>query len=157
MGKETRKTIFKTLKGVGSLNYIEVRDVPMRVDAELGNLIVSHVIERVEKLAAQALVTNNIPIRGKEVYFIRNAFSLSQREFAEKLQLSHVAIFKWEKAKNRRLDLVNEVAVKALVSGMLGLDVSASLDTLVGHGAVPKRLVIEYSEESTKPRRAAGM
>lgn len=156
MGKETRKTIFKALKGVGSLNYIEVKDVPMRVDPELGNLIDSHVIDRLEKLAAQALVMNNIPIRGKEVQFIRNAFSLSQREFAEKLHLSHVAIFKWEKAKNRRLDLVNEVAVKALVSGMFGLDVSASLDTLVGHGEVPKRLIIEYSEP-TKLRRAAGM
>ncbi len=117
----------------------------MQVDKELGNLIHSHVIERVEKLAAQALVTNNIPIRGKEVQFLRSAFSLSQREFGQKLHLSHVAIFKWEKAKNRRLDLVNEVAVKTLVSGMLGLDVLASLETLVGHGNFPKRLVIEYA------------
>lgn len=153
MGKTTHKT--KTINGVGSLAYLEVRDVPMTVDVKLGSLIDSKVIAQIEKLAAKALIMENIPVRGKEVQFLRSVFGLSQRDFAKKIGLSHVAIFKWEKSRERRLDVVNEIAVKTLVAGLLGLEIIASLDTLVGHGDIPKRLVIEYSEESSKPSRRA--
>ena len=155
MGKETRKTIYKTLKGIGNLAYVEVRNVPMSVDAELGNLIDSKVIERIERLAASALLQKNLPIRGQEVAFFRTIFALSQRDFAEKLGLSHVAIFKWEKAKHRRLDLVNEIAVKVFVSGQLNLGILASLETLACHADTPKRLVLNYSEAVTRNARTA--
>jgi len=153
MGKKTRKMISKTIKGVGNLSYVEVRNVPMVVDPEMGHLLDSKTIEQVEKLAAKALITRNIPVRGREVQFFRSVFALSQREFASKLGLSHVAIFKWEKTKNRRLDLVNEIAVKTFIAGLMGLEIVASLDTLVGHGEIPKRLVIEYSQRSPKAIR----
>ena len=155
MGKETRKTISRTLKGVGNLRYVEVRSVPRSVDRELGPLLDSRVLEQVEKLVAKALILRNLPIRGQEVEFFRSIFALSQREFAEKLWLSHVAIFKWERARTRRLDLVNEVTVKALMSGMLGLKIPASLETLVSHEDAPKRLVLDYAEASRKPSRQA--
>lgn len=155
MGKETRKTIYKTLRGVGNLGYVEVRNVPMSVDAELGNLIDSRVIERVERLVASTLLQKNLPIRGQEVAFFRTIFALSQRDFAEKLGLSHVAIFKWEKAKNRRLDLVNEIAVKVFVSGQLNLGILASLETLACHVDAPKRLVLNYSEAIARNTRTA--
>ena len=152
MGKEARKTILKTLRKIGNLKYVEVRGVPMHRDPEFGNLIDAKVIERVEKLVAKGLILKEIPIRGREVAFLRSVFALSQRDFAERLGLSHVAIFKWEKAKNRRLDLVNEVAVKVLVSGLLGLDIQARLDSLVGHGDTPKRLALDYSDADAKSK-----
>lgn len=155
MGKETRKTVFKTLKGVGNLGYVRIKNVPMTRDPELGNLIDAKAIEHAEKLTAHTVILKNLPIRGQEVKFFRGLFALSQRDFAEKLGLSHVAIFKWEKAKDKRLDLVNEVAVKALVVGILGLRISASLETLFSSTKVPKRLVLDYSAAPKARRKLA--
>ena len=152
MGKETRKTILKTLKGVGNLKYVKVRGVPMRQDTEYGNVIDAKVIDRVEKLVAKGLILKEIPIRGQEVTFFRSVFALSQRDFAQRLGLSHVAVFKWEKAKSKQLDLVNEVAVKVLISGLLGLDIKARLESLVGHGQIPKNLILDYSDADAKSK-----
>jgi len=152
MGKESRETQ-KTVKGLEGLDYVEIKHVPMTVDAEFGNLIDSSVIEQMERLVARELITEQIPIRGMEVKFLRCIFAMSQREFAEKLGLSHVSVFKWEKAKNKHLDVVNEIAVKVLVAGLLGLKIPASIDTFVGHGDFPKKLVVDFAESGTKHRR----
>ena len=155
MGKQTRAAIYKTLKGIGRLNYVEVRNVPMNVDPELGNLIDAKVIEQVERLVAKALIEKNLPIRGQEVEYFRGIFALSQRDFAKKLGLSHVAIFKWEKAKNKPLDLVNEIAVKVFISGELDLRIHASLETLACHTDPLKKLIIDYSESSARASKKA--
>ncbi len=55
---------------------------------------------------------------------------------------------KWEKAKTKYLETVNEVAVKALVAGLLGLNVPTSLGTFVDRGQFPMRLRIDYRESS---------
>lgn len=145
MGKEPRETK-KTVKGIEGLNYVEIENVPMTIDVEFGNLIDSSIIEQMERLVAKELIIAQIPLRGMEVHFLRSIFGMSQRDFAEKLGLSHVAVFKWEKAKTKHLDIVNEIAVKVLVAGMLGLKIPASIDTFVGHGEVPKKLVIDFAE-----------
>ena len=153
MGKESHK-IKKTVKNVSGLEYVEVKHVPMTVDPEFGNLIDSAIIERMERLIAQELILRRLPLRGREVKFLRSIFALSQREFAEKLDLSHVAIFKWEKRLNGSLDRVNEIAVKVLVADLLGLKVTASLDSLVGQGVFPKKLILDFSEAPTIRRSA---
>lgn len=152
MGKESRETK-KTVKGLEGLDYIEIKHVPMTIDAEFGNLIDSSVIEQMEHLVARELITERIPIRGLEVKFFRSIFAMSQREFAEKLGLSHVSVFKWEKSKNKHLDVVNEIAVKVLIAGLLGLKIPASIETFVGHREFPEKLVVDFAEIRTKHRR----
>jgi len=154
MGKETRKrTIHKTVRGVGNLDYVEMRNVPMTVDSELGNLIDSKTIQQIESSVAKALIQRNLPIRGQEVMYLRSILGLSQRDFAKELGLSHVAIFKWERAKKKPLDRVNEIAVKVFISGQLSLKITASLEAFVCRGMHPKRLVLDYAE--TSGRKAA--
>ena len=152
MGKRPRE-IKKTVKGLANLDYVEFHHVPMSVNEEFGNLVDADVIKQMERQAAQEIIKSNLPIRGQEVSFFRSIFALSQREFAEKLGLSHVAIFKWEKAKNKRLDLVNEVVVKILVAGLLGLEITAALDNLVSHQKSPEKLELNFSDAHNRVKR----
>ena len=152
MGKESRE-VRKTLKGVGNLDYVEVRQVPMKHYAGYGDSIDAQVLKEIEKQVAREIILRRIPARGQEVEYFRNIFGLSQRDFAQKLGLSHVAILKWEKAKIKPLDLVNEVAVKALIAGMLGLRLPASIEALSSEGDFPKKLTFEYSSGSGKSKK----
>lgn len=154
MGKDPQK-IEKTLKGVGGLEYVEVRHVPMSHYEGLGDGVDSKTLGEIEKRVAQELILERYRVRGKELQYFRSIFALSQRELAEKLHLSHVAILKWERAAERPLDLINEVAVKALLSGMLGLKVPASLDALTGNRDIPGKLVLDYRTKASKVRKKA--
>ncbi|NDG85134.1 MAG: hypothetical protein EBX52_08890 [Proteobacteria bacterium] len=121
----------------------------------LGEGVHSKVLGEIEKWVARELILERYRIRGRELQYFRSIYALSQREFAEKLHLSHVAILKWEKAADRPLDLVNEVAVKALLSGMLGLKVPASLESLVGDQDIPEKLVLDYRNRAAKGKKKA--
>ena len=153
MGKNSRK-ITRVVKGLAGLDYVEIKHVPMDVDPELGNLIDADVVARMEHMVAQELILRRLPLRGREVKFLRSIFAMSQREFADKLGLSHVAICKWEKAVDRRLDIIQEIAVKVLVVDQLGLSVAASLYGLIGKDELPKKLVLDFSEAGPKRKSA---
>ena len=154
MGKESRE-IYKTLKGVGNLDYVEVKNVPMKSYPGYGDSVDAQVLKEIEKDVAREVILRRLPARGQEVEYFRNIFGLSQRDFAQKLGLSHVSILKWEKTKHKSLDLVNEVAVKALVAGMLGMKLPASIEALSGEGEFPKKLVLDYSDSMGKAKRRA--
>ncbi len=154
MGKSPRETK-KSIKGIAGLDYVEIKNVPMTIDAEFGNLIDSSTIEQIERLVAKELITARIPIRGMEVLFLRSIFGLSQRELAEKIGLSHVSIFKWEKAKIKPLDIVNEIALKVLAAGMLGLKIPASIEAFVGQRVTPKKLIVDFADSGTKHKKKA--
>jgi len=154
MGKESRE-VKKTLIGVGNLDYVEVKNVPMIHHAGYGDSVDAQILGKVEHLVGRELILKKVPIRGIEVEYFRGLFAMSQRQFAEKLGLSHVAILKWEKAKLKRLDLINEVGVKAMMSGLLGLKLPASLDNLVGNDEFPKKLSLDFAPAPGKAKKAA--
>jgi DNA-binding transcriptional regulator YiaG len=149
MGARYRE-IKRTLKGVGSLSYVEVKNVPMRVYEEHGETVHSKVLGEIEQLTARELILRRLPIRGREVSFLRGMLAMSQREFAAKLGLSHVAILKWERAQGKRLDIINEIAVKTLMAGQLGLKVVASIKNLVGEEDAPKKLMLDFDQLQRK-------
>ena len=124
--------------------------MPMRVYDEHGETIHSKVLSEIEKLTSRELILRRLPIRGREVSFLRGILAMSQREFAAKLGLSHVAILKWERAQGKRLDIINEIAVKTLMAGQLGLKVVASIKNLVGEEGAPKRLVLDFDQLQRK-------
>jgi len=152
MGKTSRE-VRKNLKGIGNLDYVEVHHVPMKTFAGYGDSVDAKVLGEIEKQVGRELILRRLPIGGLEVEYFRSIFGLSQREFAQKLGLSHVAVLKWEKVKDKPLGLVNEVAVKALMAGMLGLRLPASIESLSGQGAFQKKLVLEYPGNSMKAKR----
>lgn len=104
------------------LEYVTVKNVPM-VKSESGRYaIAAETLSRIEKAVARAVLANSLPLRGKEVQFIRKAFGLSARALAELLGISHVAVRKWEKNVDKRLDPMNEVAVRAMLAAYMRID-----------------------------------
>lgn len=108
------------LDGIGGLDYITFLNVPMK-SSEFGPII-DFPMENLEKMAAIAIIKEKIPLRGKEVLFLRKVLGLSREKFAAKLDLSSGAIFKWEQSETERLHLVNEITVRIFVAEQLGLD-----------------------------------
>jgi DNA-binding transcriptional regulator YiaG len=131
------------LKGLVGLDYVLFKNVPMRqseygpvIDLEPGVL---------EKLAAQAVIEHRIPIRGKEVKFLRKTLGLSMEKFATKLELTSGAVFKWERNPEERLHSTNEIVVRAFVAEILGVEISGKYSALLGKNEQPEELILKAS------------
>jgi DNA-binding transcriptional regulator YiaG len=120
----------ENLDGLVSLEYIHFVNVPMK-DSKHGPVI-DLAPDVLETLAAQAVIAHRIPIRGREVKFLRKAIGLSLEKFANKLGLTSGSVFHWEKTDNERLAPINEAAVRALVAEELGLEISGKFSDLLG-------------------------
>ena len=130
----------KNFKGFMGLKYIEVRNVPVvKNGAQIA--LPAQALEQVERQVAEALLEHQVPIRGAEVHFLRQSFGLSLKEFGKYLGLSDVAILKWERVSLKRLNLVNEVAVRALIAQKLKLPYAASE---LFEGELASKIVINF-------------
>lgn len=121
------------LDGLVAVEYIKFLRVPMK-ESKVGPVIdlLPHTLDR---LAACAVVEERIPLRGKEVMFLRKTLGLSLEKFAAKLGLSSGTVFHWEKAKNDKLAPVNETAVRLLMAEELRLDLPSKFSLLLGQCA----------------------
>jgi hypothetical protein len=129
------------LKGIGGLNYILFKNVPMR-ESPWGPVIeINETI--LSKLAARAIIEHRLPIRGIEVKFLRKTLDLSMDEFSEQLGLTAGAIFKWEQKSNDRLHPINEIAVRALLADRLGLEISGRFSKMIAENQTPQELVVQ--------------
>ena len=144
------KQVLKTLKGVANLDYPEVHGVPMIVDDEHGEGVHAQVLGEVEHLVASEIISQRLPIRGAEVEFLRKAIGLSRLEFAKGLELSDVAVLKWERTKTKRLAMVNEIAVRAYFAQRLKVKLLGTIEGLMGVDSTPKKLVVQFSTRIKK-------
>lgn len=127
----------KTFKKYYGLEYVTVRNVPM-VKTAAGYGFEAELMGQIEREISREILARRIPLRGKEVQFIRKSFGLSMRALGEILGLSHVAIQKWEKHPNKRLDLVNEIAVRATIAEHIHMDMLVKDVVLRGVNKPPK-------------------
>ena len=104
----------RVLRGFGGLPYVTVEGIPIR-KTKFGDVI-DLPPNAIGRAVATALVVEGIPLRGREVHFLRKILGLSMGRFGAKFDLSGTAIMKWEKDPEKRLPPVNEVAVRALVA-----------------------------------------
>ena len=118
------------LDGLVPLEYIHFKNVPMKASKE--GPVIDLDPATLERLAAIAVLLERIPLRGKEVQFLRKVLGLSMERFAGKLGLSSGTIFHWEKAELDRLATVNERAVRSLVAEELGIEISGKFSDLLG-------------------------
>lgn len=120
----------ENLEDVVSLEYIHFINVPMK--ASKHGPIIDLEPNVLETLAAKAVIKNRIPLRGKEVKFLRKAIGLSLEKFANRLGLTSGSVFHWEKNEKTRLTPINEAAVRSFVAEELGLEISGKFSLLVG-------------------------
>lgn len=120
----------ENISGLVSLEYIHFINVPMK-DSKHGPVI-DLMPDKLEKLAAIAVIKNRIPLRGKETKFLRKALGLSLERFANKLGLTSGSVFHWEKAEQERLTPINEAAVRTLLAEELGIEIPGKFSLLLG-------------------------
>ena len=120
----------KIMNNLVPLEYIYFINVPIKktkygsiIDLEPGVL---------ENLAAKAVIQNNIPLRGKEIKFLRKTLGLSLEKFANKIDLVSSTIFRWENDENNRIGSANEVLVRCFMSEILGIEIQIKMSELIG-------------------------
>ncbi len=114
----------KIMNNYYGFEYIDV-EVPIRIEkvGEEDIEVVDVDVADVEKLVAKTIIEEKIPIRGHEVKFLRKTLGLSMEKFARNFDFSSAAIMKWEKNKNKRLSLVNELAVRTFINDFLEFEI----------------------------------
>jgi len=117
------------LKNVLPLEYIVFKNVPMKSSRH--GALVDMDLSILEKMAAQRVIADLIPLRGREVRFLRKVLGLSLEKFAGELDLSAATILKWERAELQRLHLVNEIAVRSFVAEGLGIRLDFQFSELI--------------------------
>lgn len=120
----------ENLTGLVSLEYIHFVNVPMKESSH--GPVIDLKPNKLERLAAIAVIKNRIPLRGKETKFLRKTLGLSLEKFANKLGLTSGSVFHWEKAEKERLTPVNEAAVRALVAEELEIEIPGKFSFLIG-------------------------
>jgi DNA-binding transcriptional regulator YiaG len=132
-----------TLKGMGGLHYVEVRQVPymMSPRKDVGKVIQPDLGE-IEKRVASEIIRQQVPLRGQEVNFLRKALGLSMEKFAVSIGLTAASVLKWERTRNKRLAPINEAAVRSLVAEKLGIDIPGKFSSLVGAKESPRKLTV---------------
>ncbi|HAR43106.1 MAG TPA: hypothetical protein DCS07_10845 [Bdellovibrionales bacterium] len=145
----------KNFKGVLNLVYIEVKNVPVEKSERWGAVMSAEVSGWVERMVGRAILEQGVPLRGAEVQYLREVIGMSQRQLGNLLGYSGVAILKWERAKSKRLDRVNEIAVRALMAEKFAAMIDTSWAGLLGTDEFPKKLVVDFRSYEDEFKDAA--
>lgn len=92
--KKTKTVIFK---GLGF--PIKLINAPMK--RVFGEWCVDLNLNKLMLVVLNALAHKPIPLTGDELRFIRSYLKMTLAEFGKAFGVSHVAVLKWEKGKNR--------------------------------------------------------
>ena len=132
----------KLINNYYGFEYIDV-EVPIRTEI-VGKEeieVIDMDIADIEKLVAKTIIEEKIPIRGREVKFLRKVLGLSMEKFARNFDFSSAAILKWEKEDDKRLSLVNELAVRTFINDMLELELEVKFFDLNARSTLPKKVI----------------
>jgi DNA-binding transcriptional regulator YiaG len=135
-----------TLKKYYGLEYVTVTGIPVRKTAH-GN-VVDMDTGLIEKAVAKLIIQEKVPLRGIEFNFIRKVLGMSLGRIGAELGISAPAVLKWERAKKKRLDPINEVAVRALMAEKLGVRIPGKFSLLLGDAKTPEKLTVNAMNEA---------
>ena len=94
--KNKKKSTF-VFEGLGF--PVKLIQVPMK--KVLGEWCIDINMNKLMLVILEALVHKPIPLTGDELRFIRSYLDMTTTEFGKLFGVSHVAVLKWEKKKNR--------------------------------------------------------
>jgi DNA-binding transcriptional regulator YiaG len=140
MNVKRKKLIHYTICG---LDYVYLENVPVR-QSRYGDVLAVDVAV-VERAIAREIIRQGIPLRGAEVRFLRKCLGMSLEKFGSILGLSAPAILKWERMQDKRLQPINEVAVKAMMAEQLGIELEGKFTLLKGLDKAPARLSLRVA------------
>jgi DNA-binding transcriptional regulator YiaG len=125
------------------LEYVYLENAPLRHTKHGPLLDVD--VALIEQMIAKEIVRQRIPIRGAEVHFLRKSLGSSMERFGKLLGLSAPAILKWERAREKRLQPTNEVAVRALMAEQFNISLEGKFTILKGKDETPTRLSLRVA------------
>ncbi len=125
-----KKIYYTKIENFCGLEYLTLENAPTYKDSEYGEVIDLTAFEK-SKLAAEQILYNMVPIRGKEVSILRLSLGLSLEKFAREFKLSSATVLKWERAKVSRLSLPNEIAVRLFCAEKLNHYIEKNYSYLV--------------------------
>ncbi|MFC2075365.1 hypothetical protein ACFLRA_03745 [Bdellovibrionota bacterium] len=137
-----KKTIHYTICG---LEYVYIVNAPMRKTPK-GKTYIDLPMDVIDKAIAKKIITDQVPIRGVEVIFLRKTLEMTLNQWAKAFGLTAAGILKWERAKMKRLARVNEAAVRALCAEILKISLKGKWSELVASNETPKKLSLEIKK-----------
>ena len=131
------------IRGIGGLDYIIFKNVPMR-ESKWGDVI-DLSPEIMEKVAAEAIIKLRVPLHGQEVKFLRKTLGLTFEQFGGALGVDPSTLCKWEQKPKNRLQTFNEVAVRVFFAERLNVDIPGKFSELVGSTEFPHDVILKAS------------
>jgi DNA-binding transcriptional regulator YiaG len=93
-------------------------------------------------MIATEIIRQGIPLRGREVLFLRKALKMNRNQWAEKLGVTASGILRWEQGGDKRLSKINEAAIRMLCAEELGVELIGKWSAVVARSYVPERLEV---------------
>ena len=131
------KTIHYTLCG---LEYVYIVNAPVGIDE--GEEYIDIPPEYIDRMIATAIVREGIPLRGREVLFLRKALKMNRNQWSDKLGVTSSGILRWEQGSDKRLSRINEVAIRMLCAEELGIELVGKWSAVVTGDEFPERLEV---------------
>jgi DNA-binding transcriptional regulator YiaG len=132
-----RKTIHYTLCG---LEYVYLVDAPIGKDGKEEFIDLSP--EEIDRMIAVEIIRQKVPLRGKEVLFLRKALKMNRNRWAEKLGVTASGILRWEETGEKRMSKINEAAIRMLCAEELGIKLDPRWSSLATAPESPERLEV---------------
>jgi len=135
------KVVFTDIKKFRDLEYVTLRKVPTR-QSKKGTYYDASYLQKADKILAKKILEDiSIPIRGKEVDFLRKAAGLSYNKLGARLGMTDVGIIKWIK-KKERLRKPNEAAFRLVMNEIFNIQKVGFMSEVVGSSSHPPALLI---------------
>lgn len=131
------QTIHYTLCG---LEYVYLIDAPIGIAD--GEEFIDLPPEQIDRQIAAAIVREGVPLRGKEVLFLRKALGMNRNQWAKKLGVTASGILRWEQAGDKLLSKINAVAIRLLCAEELGVALAGTWSAVAGENEQPERLEV---------------
>lgn len=122
-----------SLKCFGGLKWLTVTGIPF-TKTKFGKGIEAEDLKKIEAMVCAYIVVKRVPICGAEVEFLRKSLGFSLGRMGAEIGFSPTSILKWERMKEKRLEKVNEVGVRAWAADKLKLEISGRFSKLIGIG-----------------------
>lgn len=132
-----KKTIHYQLCG---LEYVYLVDAPIGIDG--GEEYIDLPPEQIDTMIATEIVRHGVPLRGKEVLYLRKALNMNRNQWAKALGMTASGILRWEQRGDQRVSLINGVAVRMLCAEVLGVELEAKWSAVVTAPELPERLEV---------------
>jgi len=137
MTKIKNKTIHYTLCG---LEYVYLVGAPIAKDGSDEYIDLSPA--QIDNMIAVEIIRQKVPLRGKEVLFLRKALKMNRNRWAEKLGMTASGILRWEQGGEKRLSKINEAAIRMLCAEELQIPLEARWSELATDEESPDRLEV---------------